>query len=262
MNIYQNLTSLALYSSAHTINHNSGFITSHEPTFQEQLPLHLSLPSSLLDNLWKGSPTKVYGAKQWEKSSFDKSQLIFAEKVSPPKELNGIEVAEAFPSEACFTIATDKKPIVATYAFGPYVYLGGYEATNKIAFIVHFSNAGEVREADELIFNNISKLAKKKIEKIELHLRGGVKGQSEKIIKAIKNWIEQRKNLPMEIASEEILLSEEESEKGLSIDSRNGEVSEYDALKNPRRREITVQEFISIIESHYEPHINLAYSPK
>lgn len=80
-------------------------------------------------------------------------------------ELNGGEIAETLLSEASFTIATDKKTTVATYGCLSCVALGGYDATNKIAFIVHFCNVEEVSEAVELILSNISKLAEEKIEK-------------------------------------------------------------------------------------------------
>lgn len=163
-----------------------------------------------------------------------------------------------------FTIETDKKPIVATYGLSPCVALGGYDETNKIAFIVHFSNAGEVRKAAGLMFLNIAKLAKIKIATpIKLHLRGGIEGQSEAIIEAIKIWMEQRPDLPMEIASQDILVSRAHlGSKSLSIDSRNGEVSEYDPLTNPKRRSFSQSDTLFAMISAYTPYINVAYTPK
>ena len=185
-------------------------------------------------------------------------------RISSSKKLNGDEIAETLQSEASFTIATDKKPVVATYGCGPCVALGGYDATNKIAFIVHFSNAGEVRKSGGLIFYNISKLAKIKIESpIQLHLRGGIEGQSEATIEAIKMWMKQREDLPMEIASEDILDSGMcFGGKSLSVDSRNGEVTEYDPLANPRSRGMSELDAMSAMMSAFEPRIKLAYSPK
>jgi hypothetical protein len=161
-------------------------------------------------------------------------------------------------------LPTDKKPVVATYGAGPCVALGGYDATNKIAFVVHFSNAEEVRKSGGLIFYNISKLAKEKIEKpIQLHLRGGIEGQSEATVEAIKLWMNQRDNLPMEIASEDILDSGMcFGGKSLSIDSRTGAVSEYDPMANPQHRAMSELDATLAMMSAFMPRIKLAYSPQ
>jgi hypothetical protein len=177
-------------------------------------------------------------------------------------KFKGDEIAEALQAEAAFTIATDKKPIVATYGAGPCIALGGFDATNKIAFIVHFSNAGEVKKSGGLIFYNISMLVKEKITKpIQLHLRGGIEGTSEATVNAIKVWMRQRVDLPMEVASEDIL-AKSLKRKSLSIDSRNGEVAEYDPQANPSHRDISELGTLSSLTSAYDPHIRVAYSPK
>jgi len=179
--------------------------------------------------------------------------------------LNGDEIAEVLQSEAGFTIATDEKPILATYGCNPCVALGGYDATNKTAFVVHFSHAGEVRECGWMLLYNISKLAKEKIETpIQLHLRGGVKGRSEAIIKEIKIWMREREDLPMEIASQEVLLSGMDYGKSLSIDSRTGEVSEYEPMANPKARGLSDMKAMTrrALMSAHQPNITVAYTPK
>lgn len=192
------------------------------------------------------------------------------------QKLDGDKITEALQSEAAFTIATDKKPIVVTYGCKPCVALGGYDETNKIAFIVHFSNLNEVRGSWRLIFYNIEKLVKTKIEKpIQLHLRGGIKGQSEGIIEAIKIMINQRQDLPMEIASEDIL-GDGFGSKSLLIDSRNGEVSKYDPLSNAQRRDFDTSNVLFAMSNAYDsalsgsmhnsgdmkyPIVRLAYAP-
>lgn len=179
------------------------------------------------------------------------------------KKFSGGEIAEALQSEASFTIATDKKPIVATYGCDSCVALGGYDATNKLAFIVHFSNAKEIRGSSGLIFFNLLKLIKIKIKNpIQLHLRGGVEGRSDEIIKAIKVWMNLREDLPMKIASEDILNEREVNGKSLSIDSRNGQVSEYDPSANPEAREITDLDHLQLMANSCEPKITLAYCPE
>lgn len=177
-------------------------------------------------------------------------------------KLNGDEIAEVLQAEAGFTIASDKKPILATYGCGHCVALGGYDPTNKIAFVVHFSNAYELIKFGGLIFYNIAKLVKEKITTpIQLHLRGGIEGVSEPIIEAIKSWMTFRKDLPMEIASKDIL-SNIEFTKSLSIDSRTGLVSDYDPKTNSKSRGMSALDITSAIMSSYDPNIKLAYTPK
>jgi len=164
-------------------------------------------------------------------------------------------------SEASFTTATDAKPIVATYGCGPCVALGGYERTNKIAFIVHFANEGEVEAARGLIFHNISKLVKEPITSpIQLHLRGGIKDRSEGTINAIKLWMRERTDLPMEIASEDILAAGMTGGKSLLVDSRTGEVSEYNPLGNAKRRDFSKLDGMLSIMSVFQPRIRIAYA--
>jgi hypothetical protein len=177
--------------------------------------------------------------------------------------LNGDEIAEALQSEVSFTTACDKKPIVATYGCGPCIAVGGYEPTNKIAFVAHFSHAREVIECGGTIFYTISKLAKQKIEKpIQIHLRGGWKGEetSEKTVNIIKKWMACRKDIPMELASEDLF--DETSlcpRKSLSIDSRTGIASTYNPTSNPNRRTV---DSLSVLANGITHTIQIAYSPK
>lgn len=186
-----------------------------------------------------------------------------ATQVDTTPKLDGNKIAEALLSEAAFTVASDQKPIVATYGCGPCVAVGGYDPTNKIAFVVHFALAEEVRKSGGLVFYNISKLVKEPITTpIQLHLRGGIEGQSEATIEAIKIWKRQRSDLPMEIVSEDILESDFGS-KSLSIDSRTGKVSEYHPLANPKHREMSALDSMGIMsQGLWDPKIKLAYSPK
>lgn len=228
---------------------------SNEPETDLEEPLLAEQDSvkAAFDGLFSGA----FRNKNWP------ADFHATRSVSSGPQLNGDEIAEALQAEAAFTTATDKKPIVATYGAGPCVALGGYDATNKIAFMVHFSNAGEVRKSGGLIFYNIGELAKEKIEKpIQLHLRGGMKGQSEATIEAIKLWMEQRDDLPMEISTQDILASGMVwGGKSLLIDSRTGEVSEYDPLANPKHRVMSQSDVTSALLSAFEPRIRVAYKP-
>ena len=181
--------------------------------------------------------------------------------VASDNRVDGDKIAEAFMSELAITRADDPRPIVATYGCGPCVAVGGYDPTNKIAFVVHFTNEREVSKYGDLIFCNIVRLTKKPIRSpIQIHLRGGFKGISESTIKAIKVWVKQN-DLPMEIVSEDVLGGGVEA-KSLSIDSRTGEVSEYDVKANDKARSFSELDAELAMMSAYDPKITLAYAPK
>lgn len=179
------------------------------------------------------------------------------------KRLKGRKIAEALQSEAAFTTAKHKKHIVATYGCGPCVAVGGYDSTNKIAFVVHFATEEEVIKCGGKILHNIERLLKKKIKKpIKLHLRGGVKGTSEKTIEAIKSWMTWRSNIPMKIASKDILDDGMcLGGKSLSINAKNGRASDYDPLRNPKHREITDEVAMRAIMSAFTPNIRISHRP-
>lgn len=203
-------------------------------------------------------------------------------------------VAEILQSEVGFSTATDKKPILATFGCGPCVAMGGYDATNKMAFLVHFANAAEVDAYGACLATAINQLAKKTITSpIQIHLRGGFKGYSDSTILAIHIWMKRSELPPMAIASQEILVNADkmmvrvreiihmkasgcitESEaidriksiahgngKSLCIDARDGRVTQYDRTKNASRRDI--EQFIEkeVRRSHAIPHIEMAYFP-
>ncbi|MBA3238094.1 MAG: hypothetical protein H0T62_07070 [Parachlamydiaceae bacterium] len=216
-------------------------------------------------------PVRIYSPKIYDDlkltnglNCLDIRSPIIMSHVSSGQKLIGEEIAETFQSEISFTTATDKKPVVATYGCGPCVALGGYDSTNKIAFIVHFSNPMEVRTCGSSIIYNFAKLVKEEITTpIQLHLRGGIEGQSEPIIEAIKIWINEKKDFPTEIASQDILDSGMGfNSKSLLTDSRTGFASEYDPMENPKRRTISDAEVMSAMMSAFDPQIKIAYTPK
>lgn len=173
-----------------------------------------------------------------------------------PKNKTGI--AEAHQSEVVFTLSTDKNPIVATFGCSPCVAAGGYDPTNQLAFVVHFANANEVRKCGGIVFYNISKLASKPLTApIQIHLRGGIKNCSEDIVQAIKIWMRQRQDLPMEIVSEDLY----GYSQSLLVDSRTGKVGNYDPLSNPDHRNRSDIGDLRCILSCYSPNIIIAYKP-
>ena len=102
------------------------------------------------------------------------------------------------------------------------------------------------------------------MDPIQLHLRGGVQGASEATVEAIKLWMKERRDLPMEIASEDILDSQKHiNGQSLSIDSRNGEVGGYDPFANPKRREKSkAKGMLSALMKGIVPKVYVAYCPQ
>lgn len=174
-------------------------------------------------------------------------------------------VAEAFQSEAAFTNATDKKPIVATFGCGPCVAVGGYDSINNMAFMIHFATFQEVLCCGEKIIQQIRLLTPKKLTPktpIILHLRGGLKGMSENTIKAICQWSQAYADIPMIIQSAQILFDNLDYGKSLSLDSRSGNVSDYDPDLNPHARKASEHDQQYAIWSFYVPHIRIIYTPQ
>ncbi|NGX56824.1 MAG: hypothetical protein K1060chlam5_01070 [Candidatus Anoxychlamydiales bacterium] len=204
----------------------------------------------------------VFSDSEWQELNSPLSLQQTTDVSSLPK-LDGDKIAEVLVSEAAFTISTDPKPVVATYGCAPCVAVGGYDPTNKIAFIVHFTNAEEVRRSSVLVFRNILKLVEKPIEApIQLHLRGGLEGFSEDTIAAIKMLMTGKQDLPMEIVSEYILGSDELNYSSLSIDSRTGDVTSYDPLSNSQYRKMSELEAMAAMLRSLDGRVKLVYSPK
>jgi hypothetical protein len=213
----------------------------------------------------KAIPINLVMKRLNESQSDDASSVSFPiTRVLDSNRINSNEVAEIFPGEFATTISTDKKPVLASYGRGESVILGGYDPTNKMAFMIQFSDMSQVQSANAngIIFYEISKLAKKELTKpIELHLRSGCSEQSDSMIQLIKQWTKCRKDLPMEVVSEKgPTCDDSDSEDpvvGLCIDSRTGIVSEYRPGMNLEPRKLTDIDVISILLGD----IRIAYSP-
>ena len=141
--------------------------------------------------------------------------------------INPYEVIEALQSE--MVVSSLKTPIVATYGCSPCIAMGGYDTVNKIAFLIHFAHADEVKTALPLLLSKLKKTEKT----IEIHLRGGIKGVSEKTYEEIKKLIEVS-SISMKIVSEDILSNKGSYGKSLMIDSRTGRVRNYKANHHSR----------------------------
>jgi hypothetical protein len=142
------------------------------------------------------------------------------------------KVIHAFPAEAVFTQSSCIRCVAATFSCNECIALGGYEATNKIAFVIHIIFAEQLPTVQACIIEAIEKLAKKALEQpIQMHIRGGLAGSdSESTVGALRSWIETTANPPMRIASENTLLLPNQKPKGesLFIDARTGGFGEYD----------------------------------
>lgn len=235
-----------------------------------------SLVATIFSSLMKRGSEFVKTIQDWKITRIikgDATKIGQTEARSTDRD----EVAEILMAEVGFTTATDEKPMIATYGCGPCVALGGYDPTNKIAFLAHFSSEREAEQCGELILSSISKLAAKKIiYPIQLHLRGGMAGRSEATIRAIEVWAKQSKGFPMEIASQEMTqLTQEDMAylmanfnkerrplgQSLLIDARNGKIRPYDPTLNPKRRDLRTIDIRRVLASGIIPNMQVIYPP-
>ncbi|MGR3952309.1 MAG: hypothetical protein QRY74_05390 [Chlamydia sp.] len=124
--------------------------------------------------------------------------------------------------KAEFQIADHAKPTVEATRTTSGILLGGYSEADKIAFIASFFTIDDVKSIMLSIINKISQLSKTEIRSpVQLHIRSY--GNSINEIETIRILIREKIGLLMEIVSN----SEFSDALTLSIDSRNGTVSEF-----------------------------------
>jgi chemotaxis receptor (MCP) glutamine deamidase CheD len=196
-----------------------------------------------------------------------KNILIFAtfiasSAIAMQKNIPHQAIAEVLQSEMAFTDAKDPKYALATSYCGPCVAVGGYDETNQSAFIAHFSTGEEVKSNMEMLLNNIAQLAKKPLKKpIQLHLRGGRVGvNSEETIAAIKELMTQRSNLPMQIASQDVMGNEAKI-RSLLLNAKTGQVGGYYPILNPGYRKDDLGLLTIIMSGLGVLKMRVAYQP-
>lgn len=194
------------------------------------------------------------------KKSFTKPAPIYKN----PKASNFGPIMVVLQSEAAFTTAADCKPILATHSCNTCIAIAGFEVKNKMAFLIHVAFDRELVASGDAILSNIAKFMRKRIESpIEIHLRGGVEGLSDKSVRYIKNiWMKARADLPMKLVSEDILSDDINSSKSLFIDSRNGEIGDYNPRQDPFTRKVTKDDYAAALKSPENPKITIAYDCK
>ncbi len=193
------------------------------------------------DELFKGKEISLDDPEQFDFITKGFVDVInkFAEDASklPPNV-----IATCSVSEAAFSSADNRKPIVATDGLATCIGVAAYDRTNKQGFVVHFARDDEVVESGNQLIETLLKSAEKPIETpVEVHLRGGIAGLSVPLAEEIERWVESaaKKGCPMKIVSSEILLHGLFNDQGmpnldsLSLDTRDGSVSSYDREKNP-----------------------------
>lgn len=148
-------------------------------------------------------------------------------------------IAECEIGEAAFSNARDRKPIIATDALATCVGVAGYAKEFQSGFVIHFSHPEEIDESGKILCDKIRAMGPK--QPIEIHLRGGIKGYSEPLVRTVEKWIEMcnKNGCLMKVASKEVCVKELLDEQGfpntmsLSLDTRNGSIDKYDAATNP-----------------------------
>lgn len=194
--------------------------------------------NELAKTIFKDPETAVDSAEFFDFVKAGFSQIITS-IIEESDKLPPNLIAECGVSEASFSNALDRKPIVATDSLATCVGVAGYDKDNKYGFVIHFAHPGEIDESGRMLCDKIRALNPK--EPIQIHLRGGIKGQSESLVLKIEQWIElcNKSSCPMEIVSKEVCTKDLLNEQGfangmsLSLDTRDGTISEYDADANP-----------------------------
>jgi hypothetical protein len=151
-------------------------------------------------------------------------------------------IADCGVNEAAFTHARDRKPIVATDALATCIGIAGYDSTNEWGFLIHFTTEDELAASMQMLNHEIYKRMKNPlIAPIQIHLRGGIKGLSEPLLAELEKWVASlnEDGCLMQIVSKQVLTEGLLDKDGrpnmmsLSLDTRDGTVSEYDSNKNP-----------------------------
>lgn len=190
-------------------------------------------------------------------------------------------IVECGVNEAAFSHALDLKPVIATDSLATCVGVAGYESENKCGFVIHFATEVELETSKEMLVNKIKQMSKKPVTApIQIHLRGGIAGQSEPLVQAIEKWVQSssEKGCPMAIVSKNVLTKGLLNEHGvinamsLSLDTREGLLSTYDCSANPystkQKIQVTKQQEVEdlvmrILESSLKetPEIKVVYFP-
>lgn len=163
---------------------------------------------------------------------------LFCENVMKQPSTPYIEVGVA---EAAFTSAKEAKPIVATDSLATCIGVAIYDPDNKWGGVIHFSHPDELENSkDELKKEILSRNP----SSLQLHFRGGIKGQSVQLFEKVKNWTESFSDFTnVEVVSSSVMKHEYFDKNGnpnmmsLSLDTRNGKVEEYDRKDNPYAEE-------------------------
>ncbi|WP_412755235.1 hypothetical protein [Legionella pneumophila] len=146
-------------------------------------------------------------------------------------------IAEGGVCEAVFSNSFDKKPIVATDSLATCVGIAGYHSKNNFGFVIHFATEQDLETSKLLLIEKITAMSSDTLTTpMELHIRGGVKGMSEPLVESIEKWVSENSTI-LQIKSKDVLQPFVNklgypSQMSISIDTRSGQVSEYDRTKN------------------------------
>ncbi len=149
-------------------------------------------------------------------------------------------IREAGLSEAVFSHKGDYHPILVTDSLATCIGTAGYDPINKFGFVVHFTCEDEVEASGPLLLNRIKAYRGQNTSApLLVHLRGGIKGMSEPLLKRVKEWLLST-DLNVIIASEDTLQSPISPGIGLpkvpgsiKLDVRTGTCEPYDPEINP-----------------------------
>lgn len=231
---------------------NYKFLSKISPSFLENLK-ELELPAEISHQLISKALSELSFQGEEKFGSLKEDELLdskeFIEFMSQGflKILNSLAVAasqlppntiaEGGVCEAVFSNSFDKKPVVATDSLATCVGVAGYHSKSNFGFVIHFATEQDLEASKLLLIEKIIAMSPDTLTTpIELHLRGGVKGMSEPLVESIEQWVSENSTI-LQINSKNVLHPFVDklgypSQMSISIDTRNGQISEYDRTKN------------------------------
>ena len=175
------------------------------------------------------------------------------------------DVFEIIQTEAGITCSEEEHPVLATYGIGPCVAIAGYEPNLKIGFIAHVDEL--TSNPSQTIVGNLERVSSD--QNYEVTLIGGNEETSrENVQKIIDNFTLNNLNpqIKFEIVDNE-LYEEDLNIKSIALDTRTGELYDYNPMKAGtcssiiEQRKVTNKKIPLIAMRDYPTHLLITYFP-
>ncbi|MDP3639732.1 MAG: hypothetical protein Q8R53_00830 [Nanoarchaeota archaeon] len=168
------------------------------------------------------------------------------------------DVVDVSMNQQAVTRATDAKPVLATFGLGPCVSLVGYEPSEKVGFLTHYSASTEVNNSFPNLLATLYRigLSHDGPTRFEVRLVGGWE-REDKLIQELKTRVRHGTMFNMEIVEEDTGYVEEG--RSVALDTRTGELFSYSPKNNPHTK---IPDELEIMEMLIPCPADLVYSPR